>query len=262
MEPRQKIKILHGLVFPLDKFDNNYVKACKKIKAAIREICLKQQKELRIPILMIGRFLEVDIDDLKHSFSLDLCKIIQEKILDICLSLEEYEKNMIVMEEMGVPSEVGKNNRLICDSYSEKIAFYPNFLMELYYPGRLNYKSPYDDDKKIDGLLIDKIIKRIYGDYKNRSWKETVLLSEKFENFKNIIDKIVVKEEISKEDKNFFLDIINFETTTKKIEKAYKEHRFENDPMTEQEKNFLVILHNNFRTGKIPLNAEDICSYF
>lgn len=256
---RYKIEILHNIIFPLREFDYDYIKACSDIHKEIKSIVLSKNKNLKPTILIIGRFLGIDPGRLKYLFEYnfnDLYREIQDKASDICLSLEEYEKSAYVMSKADVKLV---DNKLICEHYAEWIAAYDYVIQDLYYPGRLNYEPYGDKINQVDGILFEFVRQKI----QQMDPDDFQAANEKLEQFKDIIESIQYDEE----DTRFILDIINFEITTKDVEKYYDEFRnsLKNyRKLTQQEKNFIVSLHNKMRDGKIPLNTMtyESCDYF
>lgn len=260
-EMRNKLETLHNIIFPLQEFDYDYIKACSNIQKEIKSMVLSKNKNLKPTILIIGRFVGIDPGRLGYLFEYDfneLYREIQDKATDMCLSLEEYEKSAYVMSKADLKLV---DNKLLCEHYVEYIAAYDYVIQDLYYPGRLNYEPYGDKINQVDGILFEFVRQQLYSFDKQFDYQ---VAHEKLEQFKDILESM---PNLDEEDKNFVSNLINFEITTRDVEQYYDEFRSKLKTyrkLTQQEKNFIVALHNKMRNGEIPLNSMtyESCDYF
>lgn len=249
-EVRNKIETLHNIIFPLQEFNHDYIKACSNIHKEIKSMVLSKNKNLRPTILIIGRFVGIEPGKLEYLFEYNFSELyreIQDKATDLCLSLEEYEKSAYVMSKADLKLV---DNKLLCEHYAEWIAAYDYVVQDLYYPGRLNYEPYGDKINQIDGILFEFVRRKIYEETQT----DYQIAHEKLEQFKDILESM---PDMNEDGKNFVLNLINFEITTEDVGQYYDEFRSNLKSyrkLTQQEKNFIVTLHNKMRDGKIPLN--------
>ena len=91
---QQKVKLLYQMIFPYRQWNDDYLNVCYDIRREVRNWCKK--REMRIPLLMIGRAVGLTYDE--KTPLIDLCTQILDNIMDICLTEDmTYQSSSLVI---------------------------------------------------------------------------------------------------------------------------------------------------------------------
>lgn len=114
---RQKIKALYEMLFPYGEYNEDAAFACIAINRELKNLCKNNMRHI---LLIIARYLG-------HKFTPntptnDICKIIQDGILSICLGLglsDEEKANIITGLKTGVTRPL-TNIQIGCQNYRDR----------------------------------------------------------------------------------------------------------------------------------------------
>ncbi len=233
MNSKTKIEILYKLMYPFKRFNGNYPDGCLELKKDISNMCTPETK---IPLLMLGRILDMEYDINALDWNM-ICINITNKISSLC----EPFKPLTICDMFIKLLKLNMFSDNVFDSiYSKKSMFYPTFKINSSLTSNQIYKSLNKDPSiNADTILRNAIIfnKNMAKQYSN--------VSDNFDNFDDSDDSDI--------------DILEDKLLLRLM---YNGNASELGRLSPELKRIYFDLHNLFRTKKIPLNIKksELCA--
>lgn len=219
---RKTVELIYKMVYPYRNWHYDYLNACYDLRREIITWC--NQSNMKIPVLMIGRLLEINFNQKETLFN--ICTKVLDSLTDLCLEINEEPFKSSLVVSLSTNTYPHVDSFLLCKLIGRKLFFVRSSPETVY-------------DVLYDGLLRDFFISRI-GDYYYRL------------DIHNPESGITVKSSSG------FRNLINTPITIDFLENMYFNQYFE----TYQERMFIIYVHDLFRSGKIPFGIlwEELCN--